>query len=290
MRIVTDPLDGFSRAWRAQRTAKLRVSGTGLLIFLAAVAFAVHVSQFDPWRLVMGLPRITDFLSGMVPALHWSSLPSDLADWYWGLDKWLALMWATVMMALFGTVAGTFIGGCLSFLAARNLGASPWTVFFVRRLLEIARTVPDLVWALLFLFAFGLGPLAGVLAILLHTMGAQGKLFAEANENVDLGPLEGVRASGGSWIDEIAIGVLPQVLPNFVSYSLWRFEINVRTATVIGFVGAGGIGMELYETLSLNYFSDAGAILILVFLTVALIDMASESLRLRLAGVVQSRT
>ncbi|MDP2334159.1 MAG: phosphonate ABC transporter, permease protein PhnE [Reyranella sp.] len=259
-----------------------------MLAFLAALAFAVHVSQFDPWRLIQGLPRVTEFLSGMVPKLRPGSLTSDLGEWYWGLGKWLRLLWTTVMMAVFATAAGTLIGGGLSFFAARNLGASSLTVFVVRRGLEVARTVPDLVWALLFLFAFGLGPLAGVLAILVHTAGAQGKLFAEVNENIDPGPIEGVRASGGTWADEIVVGVLPQVLPNFVSYTLWRFEINVRTATVIGFVGAGGIGMELYESISLNYFDDAGAILILVFVAVVLIDMTSEWARLRLAGFMGS--
>jgi phosphonate transport system permease protein len=148
----------------------------------------------------------------------------------------------------------------------------------------VARTVPDLVWALIFLFAFGLGPLAGVLAILVHTLGAQGKLFAEVNENADIRPIEGVRASGGTWIDEIAFGLLPQVSPNYISYTLWRFEMNIRSATIIGFVGAGGIGMELYESISLNYFDDAGAILIIVFLAVTLIDMASEALRLQITG------
>jgi phosphonate transport system permease protein len=279
------PLDEFSLAWRAARAARLRRASLGLVLFLAATAFAVEISSFDPWRLIAGLPRVTDFLGRLVPALTWSNLAVELADWYWGLERWLGLLWTTVMMALFGTAAGTLIGGGFSFLAARNLGASRPVVFCVRRALEIARTVPDLVWALVFLFAFGLGPLAGVLAILVHTLGAQGKLFAEVNENISLGPLEGVRASGGNRIDEIVFGVLPQVLPNFVSYTLWRFELNVRTATVIGFVGAGGIGMELYEAISLNYFSDAGAILILVFLAVASIDMAGEWIRLRLAGV-----
>ena len=277
-------LDEFSLAWQANRARQLRRVSIGILIFLSAVAFAVHISGFDPVRLLHGLPRVTEFLGGMVPPLHWSTLPADMANWYWGLDRWLLLIWATVMMAIFGTVAGTVLGGILSFLAARNLGASPVTVFVVRRILEVARTVPDLVWALLFLFAFGLGPLAGVLAILVHTLGAQGKLFAEANENIDMRPLEGIRASGGTRIDEVVLGVLPQVLPNFVSYSLWRFEINVHTATVIGFVGAGGIGMELYEAISLNYYDDTGALLLLIFVVVVLIDMASEWLRLRIAG------
>lgn len=278
-------LDSFNREWHVRRAQQLRHGSLGLLLLLVALTFSLYIGQFDILRLITGLPRITEFLGGMIPVLQWSSLGSDLANWFWGLEKWLGLLWTTLMMAVFGTASGTLLGGLLSFLAARNLGGSPPTVFLVRRLLEIARTVPDLVWALLFLFAFGLGPLPGVLAIGLHTLGAQGKLFAEANENIDMGPLEGIQASGGTWFDEMRFGVLPQVLPNFVSYSLWRFELNVRTATVVGFVGAGGIGMELFQAISLNYFDDAGAILIMIFLTVALIDMFSEWARLRLAGI-----
>ncbi|MBN9267091.1 MAG: phosphonate ABC transporter, permease protein PhnE [Hyphomicrobium sp.] len=278
----------FDRAWRsASKTARQR-KFIGTLLFLTAVAVAVQISQFDPARLLLGLPRIGEFLRGMIPPISLATFWADLAGWYWGLGKWLKLLWTTVMMALFATSAGTVIGGALCFLAARNLGVSPFVLFFVRRVLEITRTVPDLVWALVFLFAFGLGPLAGALAIMVHTIGAQGKLFAEVVENADLRPLEGVRASGGTGLDEIRIGLLPQVLPNFVSYALWRFEINVRSATIIGFVGAGGIGMELYEAISLNYFDYAGAILIIVFLTVALIDTCGERLRLRLAGVGMS--
>jgi phosphonate transport system permease protein len=97
-----------------------------------------------------------------------------------------------------------------------------------------------------------------------------------------MGPIEGIRAAGGDWFEEIVYGVLPQVLPNYVSYSLWRFEVNVRLATIIGFVGAGGIGMELYESIGLNYYADAGAILLIVFLAVFLIDLVSEQLRHRL--------
>ena len=246
---------------------------------------ALHVSQFDPARLMGGLPRIGEFLRGMIPPLSIATLWTDLSGWYWGLGKWLKLLWTTVMMALFATTAGTFIGAVLSFFAAGNLNVRPLVIFVVRRTLEIARTVPDLVWALVFLFAYGLGPLAGALAIMVHTVGAQGKLFAEAVENADMRPLEGVRASGGTWLDEIRTGLIPQVLPNFISYALWRFEINIRSATIIGFVGAGGIGMELYEAISLNYFDDAGAILIIVFITVASIDTIGERLRLHLAGI-----
>ncbi|MFZ5734581.1 MAG: phosphonate ABC transporter, permease protein PhnE [Pseudomonadota bacterium] len=278
-------VESFCHAEQSARMARLRRAFAGLVALSAMIAFSAHVGQFDLARLTAGLPKITDFLSGLVPPLRWSTLGTDLAAWYWGWAKWLALLWTTILMALFGTAAGTVLGALLSFLAARNLGWSSPVIFLVRRVLEIARTVPDLVWALVFLFAFGLGPLAGVLAIALHTIGAQGKLFAEANENVDMQPLEGVRSAGGSWLDEIMIGLVPQVLPNYVSYSLWRFEINVRSATIIGFVGAGGIGMELYDSLSLNYFDDAGAILLIVLATVTLIDLISEWARSQLAGL-----
>ncbi|MFO7484099.1 phosphonate ABC transporter, permease protein PhnE [Oceanibaculum nanhaiense] len=280
-------LAAFETLAARHRAMRLRRTSLGAIAFLAALSFAVHVSGFDPTVIIAGLPRVHEFFGGMVPPMKLSTLGADLASWFWGIQKWLGLLWTTVMMALFGTVMGTLVGGLLSFYATPNLGASGITIFIVRRALEIARTVPDLVWALIFMFAFGLGPLAGVLALFVHSLGAQGKLFAEANENTDPKPLEGVRASGGTWLDEIAIGVLPQVLPNFVSYALWRFEINVRTATVIGFVGAGGIGMELYEAISLNYFDDAGAILLMVFFAVMAIDMLSEWARLRLAGLLQ---
>lgn len=274
----------FEKVWLTSTASRARQALLALIILAAALIAAVQISGFSLVRLIEGLPRIGEFLGGMVPTLRLASLWSDLTSWYWGLGKWLGLLWTTIMMALFATTVGTVLSGLLSFFAAANLGSSPVVVFVTRRFLEVARTVPDLVWALMFLFAFGLGPLSGAIAILLHTLGAQGKLFAEVVENADMRPLEGVRASGGTWVDEIRIGLLPQVLPNFVSYGLWRFEINVRSATIIGFVGAGGIGMELYESISLNYFDDAGAILVIVFVTVAIIDTISERIRLGIAG------
>lgn len=283
---LADPdMNGFDTRFRAHRTHSRLIRLLGLGVLALCVAGAVEVSDFSLSRLVNGLPRIGDFLSGLVPPLHWATLGADLASWFWGLDKWLVLIWSTIMIAFFGTALGTIMGVIAGFYVARNLGGGRWTGAILRRLLEVARTVPDLVWALIFLFSFGLGPLSGALAIMLHTVGAQGKLFADVNENADMRPLEGVRASGGTWFDEMRIGLLPQVLPNYISYSLWRFEMNVRSATIIGFVGAGGIGMMLYESLSLGYYDDAGAILILVFIAVSLNDMFSEWLRLRIAGV-----
>jgi len=170
-------------------------------------------------------------------------------------------------------------GFLLSFLAAANLGVSPAIVFAVRRILEFCRTVPELVFALIFVMAFGLGPVAGVLAIIVHTTGALGKLFYEVLENIDQKPVEGLTASGASWTKTMRFAVLPQVLANFLSYALLRFEINVRGASVMGFVGAGGSGQDLMEAIRKFYYPDVSAILLLIIVTVALIDFVTERIR-----------
>ena len=128
-------------------------------------------------------------------------------------------------------------------------------------------------------WAFGIGPLAGILAIALHSAGANGKLFAEAIENADLKAWEGVQSAGGSWVQCCRYAVLPQVLPNIISYLLLRFEVNIRSASVIGFVGAGGVGEELYKVISFNYYEEISAIVVLIILTVSMVDLLSERLR-----------
>ena len=143
-------------------------------------------------------------------------------------------------------------------------------------------------FALIFVVAFGLGAMAGVLAIAIHTMGALGKLFSEVVENIDLKPVEGTRASGGTWAQQVRFGAVPQVLSNFVSYALLRFEINVRGAAVMGFVGAGGIGQDLIEAIRKFYYSDVSAILLLIILAVMIIDALTEKLRHHLLGNVSS--
>jgi phosphonate transport system permease protein len=149
--------------------------------------------------------------------------------------------------------------------------------------------VPDIVFALIFVVAFGLGPLPGVLALAIHTTGALGKLFAEVVENVSLKPIEGLAATGATWIGQIRFGVLPQVLSNFASYALLRFEINVRGAAVIGFVGAGGIGEELIVAIRKFYYADVSAILVMIVVCVMAIDLVSERLRHRLLTLEAGR-
>ena len=247
--------------------------------FLVCLTLAIVQTEFDIVTIIEALPRSSNFIVKSYSALSWDNFWYDLNDWYWGFGKWLDALLVSLMMAFTATVVGTTVGGLLSFVASRNLSKNYWLYFVTRRVLEIARTVPDIVWALIFIYPFGVGPLAGVLALIVHTTGAQGKLFSEVNENVDEKPIEGVRASGGDWFEEIRFAVVPQVLPNFISYTFWRLALNVQAATVMGFVSAGGIGYELITAIRLLYFLDVGAILLMVIGTVFLIDMASEKLR-----------
>lgn len=248
-------------------------------LFAGCVLLAAVVAKFDVAKLVEGLPRTTEFLSKLVPPIGMATFSEDVKEWYWDIGKWMASLGNTLLMAWTATVLGTALGGFLSFFAARNL-ARHYAIYWVtRRVLEVARTVPDIVWALMFIIAFGIGPLAGILAITMHTVGAQGKLFAEVNENISPLPIDGIRASGGSLFHELRFGVLPQVVPNYMSYTFWRLELNVRSATIVGFVGAGGIGHDLFTSVQLLYFADAGAILLIIVATIMLIDVASEWFR-----------
>ena len=247
--------------------------------FVVCVVAAGITAKFDLLTLVHGLPRTSEFLLKLVPPIAAATFARDVAEWYWDIHRWLDSLLNTLLMAYLATVLGTIIGGFLSFFAARNLARHYATYWVMRRVLEIARTVPDIVWALLFIIAFGIGPLAGILAITVHTIGAQGKLFAEVNENISPLPIDGIRAAGGSWFEEIRFAVLPQVIPNYLSYTFWRLELNVRSATIVGFVGAGGIGHDLFTSIQLLYFGDAGAILLIVVATIMIIDMVSEKFR-----------
>jgi phosphonate transport system permease protein len=168
------------------------------------------------------------------------------------------------------------------------LTARRWLSAACRRTLELCRTVPERVFALIFVYALGLGSLAGVLAIAVHSMGALGKLFAEINENVAPEPGESVQAAGGNWLQVMRYGLIPQVLPAFASYTLLRFEINVRASSILGFVGAGGIGQELYSVIRQFIYVDISALVLLLIVSVALIDMTCEHLRRRLLGAWSS--
>jgi phosphonate transport system permease protein len=209
---------------------------------------------------------------------------TNIAEWFWGWRKWLWMLGETILISYVGTLSGAILAFALNFFAAENTSPAPWLRFIVRRLLEFARTVPGIVFALIFVIAFGLGPMAGVLAIAIHSTGALGKLFSEIVENADMKPVEGVRSTGANWISCMRFAVLPQVTAGYASYALLRFEINVREASVMGFVGAGGIGQELVVAIRKFYYSDVSAILLTIVVTVFVIDIGTGWARGRLFG------
>jgi phosphonate transport system permease protein len=199
-------------------------------------------------------------------------------------SKWQSLvgqMWLTVQIALWGTFLAVFLAVPLSLMASRNLSPS-WLVWPVRRVMDILRSIPDLVIGTLFIVAVGLGPLAGVLAIALNTAGVLAKLFSEAVESIDAGPIDGVKATGAGRLHEITWGVLPQVAPLWTSFALYRFESNSRAATVLGLIGAGGIGQVLFESLQAFDYRTVSTVAIIIIVAVTLIDMLSQAMRKRL--------
>lgn len=274
----------FEDRFRQEQGKRLAWTGLYGAIFLAALAASVWVSDFSLTGLIQGLPKAWAYIAGTLPTLTFDNFLGDLAEWYWGLRFWLRLLVETILMGFIGTVLGAVLALVFAFPASRNLVENTALYFGARRMLEFFRTVPELVFALIFVFAFGLGPFAGVLAIAIHTAGSLGKLFAEVNENVDPRPLEGVRAAGGNWPMVMRLGVIPQVLPNYASYLLLRFEINVRGASALGIVGAGGIGEDLYVAIRQFEYTDISAIMLLLIITTAVIDIACEAIRHRLIG------
>jgi phosphonate transport system permease protein len=267
-----------AESYRREMGAKRRQALLGAVIFIACVVLAAIGSEVDPGKFAENAWRFPKYILETMPVLRWNSLGADVAEWYWNWKGWLNLLWQTVLIAYVGTILGVVGGFLMCFVAAANLGKG-WLRFASRRFLEFCRTVPEIVFALIFVIAFGLGPLPGVLAIAIHTMGAMGKLFSEVVENIDMKPVDGLTATGAGWWQTIRFAVVPQVLSNFASYSLLRFEINVRGASIMGFVGAGGIGQDLIEAIRKFYFSDISAILLLIIVTVMLIDFGTERLR-----------
>ncbi|MEM7722671.1 MAG: phosphonate ABC transporter, permease protein PhnE [Pseudomonadota bacterium] len=290
-----DAVSVFERH-RAEMIASKRVwNFIVLAAFLICMALAVYVSQFYPDRLAEGLPRIFEYFATIIPDLQWDVLfdgrdengravPGSITFWYTDFWDYAVLLWETILMAITATLLGTAVAFVLSFPAAANLAPNSWIYWISRRFLEVCRGIPEILLALVFVFAIGIGPLAGVLAIAIHSAGALGKLFAEVNENASNRPIEGITAVGGTWPEKMLFGVVPQVIPNFFSYAMLRFEINVRASSIIGFVGAGGIGAELNRVISFYSDDRVLAVLILVVLMVTVIDLISENIRHRFIG------
>lgn len=239
----------------------------GLAVLLLISIEAVDLGNLS--RLITNSANIQTFAADL--------LRPNFADWRLFVGK----MWETIQIALWGTFLAVFLGVPMGLAAARNI-APAWVVQPVRWVMNMLRSIPDLVMGLLFVVAVGLGPLAGVLAIALNTAGVLAKLFSEAVESIDKGPVEGVRATGASKLHEIVWGVIPQVAPLWTSFALYRFESNSRSATVLGLIGAGGIGQVLFDRMNGFAFRDVSAVVIVVIVAVTLIDFLSQAMRRRL--------
>ncbi|MFI4986737.1 MAG: phosphonate ABC transporter, permease protein PhnE [Alphaproteobacteria bacterium] len=253
------------RAWGATlRTIACIMAGAAFL------AWSAGPLEIRPGELVRSLPVIGGYLAKMYPP-HWQAL-----NGLWGptLD--------TICVAIWGTVIGTIIGLPLGALGAGNLNRSVLSRNAALALLNILRSISELIWAVFFVAAVGLGPFPGALALGVNFAGILGRLYAEAIENIEQGPLEALRATGAGQVQVILFAVMPQVLPQIVSYNLYWFEVGIRSATVLGMIGAGGIGFELVTSIRLYEFGDTAAILLTILALVTVIDQASHLIRARI--------
>jgi phosphonate transport system permease protein len=277
-------LAALNAAYRQAVARKRLRLFAGAALFVAALILAAVGAEVNLRTLFTYFGNFVSYFDRILTLDNGQRVWTDPAEWLWGWRKWLKMLGETLLISYVGTLIGAVLAFCLNFLAAENTSPAPWLRFVVRRLLEFARTVPGIVFALIFVMAFGLGPMAGVLAIAIHSTGALGKLFAEIVENADMKPVEGVRSTGASWLSCMRFAVLPQVSAGYVSYALLRFEINVRESSVMGFVGAGGIGQELVVAIRKFYYSDVSAILLMIVVTIFIIDITTGWLRGRLFG------
>ncbi|MEM6254918.1 MAG: phosphonate ABC transporter, permease protein PhnE [Cyanobacteria bacterium P01_D01_bin.156] len=241
----------------------------GVLVAIAVLIYTAQKSDLSFIELFQGSGNMVEYISRY--------FPPDFTDWKFYLSDILE----TIGMGVWGTLMAAILAVPLAVMAADNI-APNWLVFIVRRFLDAMRAINEVVFALIFVVAVGLGPFAGVLALFVHTAGTLGKLFSEAIEAIDPGPVEGIRATGASKLQEIIFGVIPQVMPLWTSFTLYRFEANVRSASVLGIVGAGGIGVSLYQSFRAFKYGKVSAILIILILAVSIIDTVSAKIRQRL--------
>lgn len=248
--------------------------GTTALVILSGVTVA---NNYNAGSFGRGIANFFDYpvdLFREAYAAGWS--------WFDLLFEYMPDLFSTINMALFSTGIGTIFAVLLSLFSSQNLIKNQLIVNSTRRFIDLCRSFPELVIAMIFLYLMGQSLLPAVIAISIHTAGALGKLFSEAIENIDRKPLEGLESLGANWWVRVRFGVLPQVLPLFFSYSLLRLEINVRASTILGFVGAGGIGEALSTVIQWRYGDEVLAIIALLVSTIIALDYLSSYLRTKL--------
>ncbi|MBO0718108.1 MAG: phosphonate ABC transporter, permease protein PhnE [Rhizobiales bacterium] len=258
-----------NRAWR--RALSNAIHCVIVLWALAIVVQAFIVVQARPQDLVTGVHGMADLIRRAMPP-DFSLLPSTL---------WPALQ--TVDIALFGTLVGIIIALPLALLAAANMTPSRFAYYGARGLIGFTRAVPDLVWALLFVTAVGLGPFPGGLALGVHSVGMLGRLFAETIEQMDMAPIHALELTGARRIQVFSHGIIPSILPSLLGITLYRLDENIRSSLVLGFVGAGGIGFQLLTAMNLFQYQEVSLLLIIVFVIVLGAERISGELRERLS-------
>jgi phosphonate transport system permease protein len=261
------PVFILGRAWHTRQWLQWLAV---LAVVCAALTWSAQDLQLSISELVKGLPWIADFVSRMVPP-HWGFM-----------QRLVRPVFETIQLAIWGTLLAILLALPLCFLAARNLTPNPLVFHAARQVFNAARGINEIIFALVFVAAVGLGPFAGVLALSIHGAGMLGKFFAEAIEEADPGPVEALRATGARPLQVIVFAVLPQALPAWIAATLYRLEVNLRAATILGMVGAGGIGFELYGSLKLFQYEDTATCVIVILVMVMTADYVSSRLRARI--------
>ncbi|MEQ6247543.1 phosphonate ABC transporter, permease protein PhnE [Sulfitobacter sp. HNIBRBA3233] len=278
---ASETVDRVETAYMAQVRRRRLYGGLTLMIFALLMVSGFNVADArNAGGFWDGLQNIGDY-----PADVLSEAWQKRADLPGLMARYFPALIETVNIAAVSTLVGAGFGLVLSLLSTRGLARWPRLIALFRRLMDIMRAVPEIVIALVLIFVLGGGPVPAMIAIAIHTAGALGKMFSEVAENADLKAVEGLASAGATWTQRMWLGVLPQVAPNFVSYALLRFEINIRASAILGFVGAGGIGYELRNAMAWGpgRFDEAAAIFVLLFGTIVFFDQLSSRYRNRLS-------
>ncbi|WP_413735556.1 phosphonate ABC transporter, permease protein PhnE [Sodalis sp. RH21] len=275
----------FTHYYHQVRRKQKRDTLLWSLVLVVLYLGAGNIAEFNLYAVWVAIPHFLDYLAQTIPVLHWKLLFADghtqgsLPYWGYRLHIQLPLIWDTVQLALASTIISVLAASALAFLAAGNTKSPAPLRFTIRTLVAFLRTMPELAWAVMFVMAFGIGAFPGFLTLALHTIGSLTKLFYEALESASNKPVRGLTACGAGTLQTMRFGLWPQVKPIFLSYSFMRLEINFRLSTILGLVGAGGIGQELMTNIKLDQYDQVSMTLLLIILVVALLDYLSGKLR-----------
>lgn len=256
-----------------------------IVMLVAILVWGAMATDARPAMLMEGIPSIWDFLTRLFPfqfvMADWT-FDTPLGGISWRVPEALPALVETIQMAIIGTFAAVFLSLPFGLLAARNISPAPWLYQVTRVVLNVNRAVPDIIFALIFVAAVGLGPFAGVMALAIGSIGTAAKMYAEAIESIDPSQVQAVRATGASGLQTFSFAVIPQALPIIASYSLLMFEGNVRSASILGIVGAGGIGLILNKYMALFKYQELMGALLLIIVVVTVIDRISDGIRRRI--------